>query len=104
MKKRNIITMVLLLLFTFGIYGIYWYCSFQNQIKKATGKGFSGVGHFFMTIITFGIYNLYWSYVVGGRIKELGGKDNGIIYLVLTLFGLSIVAWPLMQNEVNNIN
>ena len=104
MKKRNIVVMVLLLVFTFGIYGLYWYCSFQNQLKKTTGKGFGGVGHFFMSIITFGIYPLYWSYAVGGRIKQLGGKDNGLIYLLLTLFGFSIVAWPLMQNDVNNID
>lgn len=103
MQKRNILTMVLLYLFTFGIYPLYWYCSFQNQINKKTGKGFTGVGHFFMSIITFGIYPLYWSYAVGGRIKSLGGKDNGILYLILTLFGLAIVAHPLMQDEVNKI-
>ena len=55
MKKRNLIVMVLLLLFTFGIYGVYWYCSFQNQLKKQTGLGFGGIMHLVVTILTFGI-------------------------------------------------
>ena len=104
MKKRNLLTMVLLIIFTFGIYGLYWYCSFQNQIKKETGEGFGGLGHLLMTFITFGIYSLYWSYAVGGRIEKAGGKNNGILYLVLTFLGLGIVAYLLMQDEVNKLS
>ncbi|MFA6860277.1 MAG: DUF4234 domain-containing protein [Clostridia bacterium] len=104
MQKRSLVAMILLTLITFGIYGIYWYCSFQNQLKKNTGMGFGGVGHFFVSIITFGIYGLYWSFAVGKRIEALGGKNNGIIYLILTLIGFGWVANLLMQNEVNQLN
>ena len=55
-----------------------------------------------MSIITFESI-LYTELCSGGRIKSLGGKDNGILYLILTLFGLAIVAHPLMQDEVNKI-
>lgn len=103
MKKRNLGVMVLGYLFTFGIYPLYWYCSFQNQLKKETGLGFGGFMHLVMSLITLGIYPLYWSYAVGKRIEKLGGKDNGIIYLILTIFGLGFVASFLMQNEVNNL-
>ncbi len=103
MKKRNILVMILLMIVTCGIYGIYWYCSFQNQLKKETGMGFTGVGHFFMSIVTLGIYELYWSYAVGKRLKALGGKNDGVIYLILSLFCLGGIAWLLMQNEANHL-
>lgn len=103
MKKRNLITMVLLTLVTLGIYPLYWYCSFQNQIKKETGEGFGGFGHLIVTMFTFGIYGIYWTYAVGGRIEKLGGKNSGVLYLVLSLVGLGLVAWLLMQDEVNKI-
>ena len=103
MKKRNLIVMVLLLLFTFGIYGVYWYCSFQNQLKKQTGLGFGGIMHLVVTILTFGIYGLYWTFVVGQRLEKLGGVNNGLVYFLLGLFGLEMIAWPLMQNDANQI-
>ena len=104
MKKRSLVIMLLGFLFTFGIYPIYWYCSFQNQLKKHTGLGFGGFGHLMMSIFTLGIYPLYWSFVVGKRIAKLGGDDHGVVYLVLSLFGLGIVAYFLMQNQVNQLS
>lgn len=103
MKKRSLGIMVLGYLFTFGIYPLYWYCSFQNQIKKTTGMGFGGGMHLLVSLITLGIYPLYWSYAVGKRIKTAGGQDNGVLYLILSFFGLGIIAHFMMQNEVNNI-
>lgn len=103
MKKRSIGLMIVGFLFTFGIYPIYWYCSFQNQLKKETGLGFGGFGHLMVTIFTLGIYGLYWSYAAGKRIEKLGGKDNSIIYLILSIFGLGFIAYLLMQSEVNQL-
>ena len=103
MKKRGIVFMVLMYMFTFGIYPLYWYCSFQNQLHKETGMGFGGVGHFFMSLITFGIYPIYWHYAVGKRLQALGGANHGGLYLVLTIFGLFVIAEFLMQSEANNL-
>lgn len=103
MQKRNLAIMVVLFIVTFGIYGIVWYCSFQNQLKKTTGMGYGGFGHLMATIFTFGIYGIVWSYNAGERIQKLGGKNNGLIYLILTLVGFSGIAYLLMQNEVNQL-
>ncbi len=103
MKKRNIALMVVFTLITCGIYGLYWYCSFQNQLKKETGEGFGGAAHFFMTFITFGIYGIYWQYVAGKRIEMLGGSDNAVLYLILSLFSLGWLNSFLMQNQVNQL-
>ena len=74
-----------------------------NQLKNQTGKGFGGVGHFFMCIITFGIYSLYWQYAASKRVAMLGGKDNGVLYLVLALFGFAFINMFLLQNDANSL-
>lgn len=102
MKKRKMVAMVLLSIF-FPPYLIYWYCSFQNQLKAQTGLGFGGFGHLVVTLVSFGIYGLVWSYKVGGRLEKLGAKNNGTLYLVLSIFGLGMIAYFLMQNDANAI-
>ena len=60
-----------------------------------------------LSIITCGIYGLYWSYMSGKRIDNkrieegYSSSELGILYLLLSLFGLSIVTLALMQNEIN---
>ena len=103
MKKRNLFVMILLSCVTFGFYPLYWYCSFQNQLKKETGLGFGGAGHFFMTFITFGVYLLYWSYAVGKRLEACGGKNNSVVYLLLSLFGMFPIACLVMQSDANKL-
>lgn len=103
MKKRKIWLMVILSIVTFGIYTIYWLCSFQSQLKEKTGEGFGGVAHFFMLFITFGIYAIIWQYKAGKRLAMLGASDNSIIYLVLALVGLGFINPYLMQNQANKL-
>ena len=105
MKKRSIGIMILGFLFTLGIYPLYWWCSFQNQIKLKTGLGFGGGMHLLMSLITFGIYPIYWYCVVGGRIEKAGGKNNTVLYVVLLLTMVASWLTPfLMQSDVNQIN
>ena len=42
-----------------------------------------------LSIVTCGIYGIYWS------------SNSGILYLILCLLGLGIIAWALMQSELN---
>ena len=102
MKKRSIVTMVLLFLFTFGIYPIIWTCKFQSELKAKTGDGFGAAGHFFMILFTFGIYYIYWQYAAGKRLAKQGAEDKSIIYLVLA-FLFPIINPFLMQSQANNL-
>lgn len=105
MKKRSIGVMILLSIITFGIYTIYWQCSFQNQLKKVTGKGFGGFGHFLMCLVTFGIYPLYWNYAAGKRLSAAGAKeDRAVLYLILSLVGFGWLNMFLMQAQANGLN
>ncbi|HHT81989.1 MAG TPA: DUF4234 domain-containing protein [Acholeplasmataceae bacterium] len=104
MQKRSLVTVVLLLLFTFGIYALIWNYKFQQELKEKTGEGFSGGMHLLMMFITFGIYAIYWQYAAGKRLAKLGASDNSILYLVLVLLGVGGIANPLlMQNQANNL-
>ena len=104
MKKRSIVAMIILNLVTLGIYSIYWNCSFQNQLKKTTGKGFGGFGHLMMMIFTFGIYSLYWQFAAGKRLVALNVKnDYAIIYLIMGLIGLSLISMFIMQAQANEV-
>ena len=64
---------------------------------------------FLLDIVTCGIYGLYWCYKAGDkldRIKQQWGipsSNTGILYLILSLLGLDIVVWALVQNEVNGM-
>ena len=60
-----------------------------------------------LSIITCGIYGIYWNYKNGQKLYEAGKKynkdiqDNSVLYLVLSLFGLQIVSYCFMQNDLN---
>jgi len=102
-KKRNIVLCIIFSLITFGIYGLYWFVKLTNETNAlATSKTASGGLAIFFTIITFGIYSIYWFYKTGAKIDEINGSgSNGIVYLILGIFGLGIVAYCLCQSELN---
>ena len=102
MKKRSMAFVIVMSLLV-PFYALYWYCSFQNQLKAKTNEGFGGFGHLMATIFSFGIYGLVWAYKVGGRLEKLGGKNQGMMYLVLTMLGLGTVSYWMMQNEANQL-
>ena len=103
MKKRSVLLMVLLTFLTLGIYMIYWTCSFQNQLKKETGKGFGGLGHLIMIFLTFGIYLIYWQYAAGNRLEILGAKNYGLVYLLFVFVMLSWISPFIMQHQANKL-
>ncbi len=62
-----------------------------------------------LSIITCGIYGIYWNYKIGKEMYEANQKkgistsDNSVLYLILSIFGLSIVTYCLVQNELNTL-
>lgn len=110
-QQRNIAVCIILTIVTCGIYGIYWFVCLSDDTNLVAGDtyGTSGGMALLLTIVTCGIYSIYWAYKQGEKIdrvktyRGLPAGSNAILYLVLTLFGFSIVAWALMQNELNNL-
>ncbi len=112
MTQRNIATCIILTIFTCGIYGIIWFINLTDDVKTASGDDSMSSGGiaFLLTLLTCGIYGIYWAYRMGKGVqmaKQKAGnaqaEDNSILYLVLQIFGLGIVNYALIQNELNGI-
>lgn len=57
-----------------------------------------------LTIITCGFYGIYWNYKMGRFLDQAKGQPNGysgLVYMVLSIFGLDIISLALMQSELN---
>lgn len=109
-NQRNVAVCIVLTLVTCGIYGIYWFiCLTDDANTVSRTDGVSGVLAFILSLITCGIYSLYWLYKQGEKIDDaktaLGATkgSNGILYLILGILGFSIIAYALMQNELNKM-
>ena len=111
-RQRNIGLSIVLTIFTCGIYGIYWFIVLNNDVKQASKDQTLANGGvaFLLTILTCGIYGYYWAYRMGKATlaarKEAGmdaSSDNSVLYVVLQFFGLAIVNYALIQNDMNAV-
>lgn len=110
-QQRSIAMCIILSIVTCGIYGIYWFICLTNDTNAvAQTEGTSGGMAFLLSLVTCGIYGLYWMYKQGEKLdnakraKGLSGESNsGILYLILSLFGLGIISYALMQDSLNKL-
>lgn len=109
-KQKSIPMCIILSIVTCGIYGIIWFISLTDDANTACGKpGTSGGMALLLTLVTFGIYALYWNYKQGEKLDEakqakgLPAGNSGILYLLLSIFGLGIIAYALMQDSLNKL-
>lgn len=104
-RPRELVKAIILTIVTCGIYGIYWYVSLTNEMnmlcKENNDK--SGGTCFLLTLVTCGIYGYIWSYRYGAKKDKITGKNDNsaLICLLLSLFGLSIVTYAILQDSVN---
>lgn len=106
-KNRNIALAIEFTILTCGIYGIYWFITLTNNLNQLTPEDAyqtSGGMAFLFTLITCGIYGIYWNYKMGAKVDVVKGVEGGnsaILFLVLSLFGLGIVNYCIMQSTLN---
>ncbi|MBR6826106.1 MAG: DUF4234 domain-containing protein [Oscillospiraceae bacterium] len=108
---RSIVTCVILSIVTCGIYALVWLYQLADDMVLVTRdpNAPNGGKVLLLSIVTCGIYQLIWLYQQGeaiDRIKTNMGRpssNTGIIYLVLSIFGFSIVSMALLQDEVNKL-
>lgn len=111
-ENRSIALSIILSIITCGIYGLFWYAFMTNDANKVSGEydSTSGGLTILYSLLTCGLYKIYWSYKVGKQLYNAGsnyGKDisdNSILYLILSLFGLSIISDALIQNDLNSFS
>ena len=88
-------------------------CGANTLDKASSGFGGSAGGYKAniqaRNIVTCGIYSLIWAYKAGekvDRIRTQNGEapsSSAVTYLILSIFGLGIVAYCLMQTELNKV-
>ena len=86
-------------------YGIYWMLKLNDEINLLCGdtNAASGALVVIFSLITCGIYGFYWMYKMGEKCDFIKGVQgsSGILYLLLGIFGLSIVDFCLIQDTIN---
>ncbi|OCN05286.1 hypothetical protein A4S06_09265 [Erysipelotrichaceae bacterium MTC7] len=110
-RKKSIVTCVLLSIFTCGIYTLYWVSTITNDVAylRQDSSYRSGGMAVLLTIITCGIYGYYWVYQTSRDIysleqdKEFRSSDNTIINVIFAIFTAFVVPLAIMQSSVNNL-
>ena len=111
MERRGVAACVIFTLLTCGIYGLYWMYKIaegfhvtQTQERVDTSPGIT----ILLYIVTGGIYGWYCYYKWGRASTEIAARfgrtdgDKGIMYLLLAIFGFSIICDALIQSDFNN--
>ncbi|MCI8372411.1 MAG: DUF4234 domain-containing protein [Lachnospiraceae bacterium] len=110
--ERNIVQCILLTVVTCGIYGLIWLVSLADDLNMISEEPnpTSGGLVLVLSIVTCNIYLIYWMYKAGERMnnaKQRRGlpvdSNSGLLYLVLTFFGLGIVSYCLIQSDLNKM-
>lgn len=109
-QNRSIALYLILSIITCGIFAIYWMVVVVDDLKTVTEEPqeMSGGLVFLLALVTCNIYGIYWMYKAGSRTENLRARlgrpkgDRPVIYLLLSLFGLNLVNFALIQNDLNN--
>lgn len=104
-KQRNIVTAIILSFLTCGIYSIYWIVMLVKDAVSVKDANDSAVLEIVLSIFLFpvGLFLTEKKLAEGCAEKGIEHKDNSIVYLIISLFGLGIVSMCLMQNDLNKI-
>lgn len=110
-SKRDLVLNIILTIVTCGLWGIVWEVRIADDIKLLTGEEslVSGIVLVLLSLVTCGIYFIFWVYNAGNKLElvkagyGLPTESKGLVYVVLSIFGFSIVALALMQNDLNTI-
>jgi hypothetical protein len=107
-ETKNIGVCILLSFVTFGIYAFYWLYTFCKKIRLLNGE-YPGAGGEIAMMIFVPFYSIYWIHTRSKKLyisaRRLGIPigDNSTANLLLTIFGLGMVAYALIQNDLNTV-
>jgi len=110
LKSRNVALSIILTIVTCGIYGLYWLYCLANDVNQASNhtNDTSGAMVLVLSIVTCGIYTWYWMYRTGVKLDEIAtnngkvAQNRAILLLLLSVFGLAIVSYAIIQSELND--
>ncbi len=102
---------IILSFITCGLYNIYWNYKQMEAMNIMLGREEYNFWHWLLlSIVTCGIFHIYYEYKMGSDLylymKEHGHEINPnlpVIALMLSVFGLTIIADAVMQHEINRM-
>lgn len=109
-QKRDILLSIILTFVTCGIYGLVWWAKINDEINNEVGdyNAPSGIVVILLSIVTCNIYGCIWAYKMGEKVAIIKNRNgvnddsSSVLFLILQLFGCSIVNIALMQDALNN--
>jgi len=101
-KRRSLLKLILLSLITCGIYSIFFWWSYVNDINDVCvcdgKKSPNFIVVLLLTVLTCGIYYLFWLYRQGERLRDIAPeygltlKEGGGTVLMLNIAGSVVVS------------
>ena len=110
-QKKDIAVCIILSIITCSIYIYYWIYTMNEDLEKISPRSSNTSSGLLVLlgIITCGIYFWYWLYKSGETIDQIKlqrgipSSNSGLLYMILSILGLSIVSYALLQNELNGL-
>lgn len=102
---------LILSIVTCGLYNIYWNYRQMLALNALLGREeYDFVKWLLLSIITCGLYHVYYEYKMGSDLfawlKENGREVSNnlpLIGLLLSIFGLTVIADAVYQHEINKL-
>ncbi|MFI5345688.1 MAG: DUF4234 domain-containing protein [Elusimicrobiota bacterium] len=96
---------------TCGMYNIYWNYRQMEAMNALLGRREFDFGKWaLLTLVTCGLYHIYYEYLMGSELQNWLTQNNrpvspnlSTIGLVLSVFGLTVIADAVYQNELNKL-
>jgi hypothetical protein len=108
LTQREPLTVLLLSLFTCGIYGLVWRYQTTEELRQATGDpSINPALDVALTLLLCGVWGVYCDYRNAKKAFELSQaaglqrSDQSTIVLVLDIFGVFVASKFVLQGEYN---
>ena len=107
-NKRKIVVCILLSIVTLGIYQIYWQYLLVKNTRAIQEDNSSCIGEM-LCLMFVPFYSLLWWFTRGKIIRLKFAKQgrpaigSEIAYLILSIFGFTIISMAIMQTDFNSL-
>jgi hypothetical protein len=107
----DIVAGIIFSVITCGLYNIYWNYRQMKAMNVLLGREeFNFAKWAILTLVTCGIYHIYYEYRMGAELQAWLTQNGlpvnphlAITGLILSIFGLTVVADAIYQNELNKL-
>src|ERR1044071_8501506 len=97
MQKRSVAAVIILTLFTFGIYSLVWHVKTKGEMVREGAD----IPTAWLLIIPLAHLYWYWKWCGGVESAPRGGMSEAVISLLSSLLG--VIASPITQDSFNKV-